>query len=359
MTGADAPPITAVRTTRHDLPLSRPWAHDVTELHVIGVEVSTADGGVGTGISWTPTIGAHAVQALLDHDIRAFVLGRESDPRQLWPRLWRRLHEAGSGGLTTIAMSGVDLALWDLQARRRGLGLTDLLGRRHDSVEVYGSGVNLHYSLDELVAQARRWLAAGYRRIKIKVGRPDPAEDRDRVAAVREVIGPDVALMLDANQRWDLDRATAAMAVLAEAGPAWIEEPLLADDLAGHAELRRRIDTPVALGENLHTWYRFREAIDLGACDVVQPNVVRVGGITPLLEIAALAEERGVALAPHLLPELSGQVALALARPTAVEDVEDASFAATGLLAGPSPVAIEQGRLCSTGALGLGLELRP
>ena len=133
----------------------------------------------------------------------------------------------------------------------------------------------------------QRWRAAGLTAIKIKVGKPDLAEDCERVAAVRAAVGPDVALMIDANQRWDLERATAAMTALEAFDPAWIEEPLLADDLAGHAELRRRITTPVALGENLHTFYRFREAIDLGACDIVQPNVVRVGGITPFLRIAA------------------------------------------------------------------------
>lgn len=349
--------IAQVRTIHHVLPLSRPWAADVTVLHVIGVEITDNLGAVGTGVAWTPTIGAHAVQALLDHDITDFVLGRSTDPETLWPQLWRRLHEAGSGGLTTIAISGIDLALWDLTARNREIGLVDLLGRRHESVEVYGSGVNLHYPIDELLAQVDRWLVAGYRAIKIKVGKPQLAEDCDRVAAVRERIGPDVALMIDANQRWDLAQATTAMTALAEWGPAWIEEPLLSDDLAGYAELRRRIATPLALGENLHTSYRFREAIDLGACDVVQPNVIRVGGITPMLQIAALAAERGVSLHPHLLPEISGQIALALPQATMVEDVEDASFEAIGLLAGPSPIAIEDGRLRNTQALGLGLEL--
>ena len=179
------------------------------------------------------------------------------------------------------------------------------------------------------------------------------------MAAVREVLGPDRDLMIDANQRWDLDRATTAMGVLEAYRPRWIEEPLRADDLAGHAELRRRIATPVAMGENLHTVYRFRDALDVGACDVVQPNVVRVGGVTPFLAIAALADERDVELHPHLLPELSGQLALALERPCLVEDVEDASLTGLGLLAGPSPVTIRDGALTATGAAGLGLQFQP
>ncbi len=348
-----------LRTSWHELALARPWAADVTTIHVVGVQVTDSTGAVGTGLSWTPTIGAHAVRALLDHDISDAVLGGPVDPEVVWPRLWHRLHEAGSGGLTTIAMSGLDLALWDLAGRRRGLSVTNLIGRRRDEVTVYGSGVNLHYSIDELLAQVQRWLAAGFPAIKIKVGKPDLAEDCERVAAVRAAIGPNTALMIDANQRWDLDQATTAMTALEEFDPAWIEEPLLADDLAGHAELRHRIQTPIALGENLHTVYRFRDAIDVGACDIIQPNVVRVGGITPFLRIAALAAEREITLHPHLLPEISGQVALTLDPPAMVEDVEDASFEALGLLSGPSPVVIDGARMRSTGTIGLGLELRP
>jgi L-alanine-DL-glutamate epimerase-like enolase superfamily enzyme len=350
--------IADLRTSWHELALSRPWAADVTKVHVIGVQVTDTTGAVGTGLSWTPSIGAHAVRAMLDHDIRDAVLDGPVDPEVLWPQLWKRLHEAGSGGVTTIAMSGLDLALWDLAGRRRGLSVSELIGRRRDKVRVYGSGVNLHYSLDQLVAQVRRWLAMGYRAVKIKVGKPDLVEDCERVAAVRRAIGPDVALMIDANQRWDLDQATKAMAALEASGPAWIEEPLLADDLPAHAELRRRIQTPIALGENLHTIFRFRDAIDLGACDIIQPNVVRVGGITPFLRIAALAAQRNVILHPHLLPEISGQLALTLESPAMAEDVEDASFSALGLLRSPSPVVIQDGELYATGAPGLGLELR-
>jgi L-alanine-DL-glutamate epimerase-like enolase superfamily enzyme len=136
----------------------------------------------------------------------------------------------------------------------------------------------------------------------------------------------------------------------------WIEEPLLADDLRAHAQLRHMIDVPVALGENLHTVYQFREALRLGACDIVQPNVVRVGGITPFLGIAALAHAHGAQVAPHLLPELSGQLALCLPDATAVEDVEDAGFAQLGALRRPSGVHIDAGWLRADTGPGHGLD---
>lgn len=337
------------------VPLLRPWGPDVREISLIEVSVEDSDGATGFGFSWTPTIGATAVQAHLDHDISAFAIGREADATALWAPLWRHLHEGGGGGITTIAMAGLDLALWDLAARRADAPLTDHLGRRHESATVYGSGVNLHYSLDELVAQAERWVDAGFGAVKVKVGSPELARDVRRIAAVREVIGPDRRLMVDANQRWTLEQAERAIGELAAFDLTWIEEPLRADDLAGHVALRERIEVPIALGENLYTRYRFAEFIDSGGVDLVQPNVVRVGGITPFLEIAALASERGIALAPHLLLELSAQLALALPGEHLVESVEDASFEALGALAAPSPVQVSGATAYTTGQPGLGL----
>jgi L-alanine-DL-glutamate epimerase-like enolase superfamily enzyme len=322
---------------------------------VIATTVGLSDGTEGYGFSWTPTVGARSVLALLSHDIADAATGRVADPEAVWQPLWEHLHEAGGGGVTTIALAGLDLALWDAAARRAGRSLVELLGRKRESVEVYGSGVNLHYSLDALCAQAERWVAAGFDAVKIKVGKPDLAEDIERVAAVRAILGPARRLMIDANQRWDLDRATRAVAALSASSPAWVEEPLRADDLAGHAELARRTPVPIAVGENLHTAYRFAEYLRAGAAGVVQPNIVRVGGITPFRRIARLAREHGVALHPHLLPELSGQLALTLDTEAMAEDVEDAGFGSLGALRGPSPVIVRDGRLATTDHVGLGL----
>ena len=342
------------------VPLTRPWGADVTSVGVIATHVVCSDGAEGWGFSWTPQIGAEAVHAMIAHDIAPVAVGRSADPGELWQPLWQHLHEAGGGGVTTIALAGLDLALWDAAARARDTSLSALLGRRRESVRAYGSGVNLHYPIEELVAQVERWVAIGFDAVKIKVGKPDLGEDVDRVAAVRDVLGPDRALMIDANQRWDLETATRSVMALSDFAPAWIEEPLRADDLAGHAELARRIDVPIAVGENLHTSYRFAEFLRAGAAQIVQPNIVRVGGITPFRRIADIAAEHGATLHPHLLPELSGQLALTLAvgdgaaEPMA-EDVEDAGFGSLGALRDPSPVTIGNGRLTETEHVGLGI----
>lgn len=341
------------------VPLTRPWAADVTSVGVIATHVVRSDGAKGWGFSWTPQIGAEAVLALLQHDIPAFAVGRSAEPAEVWPELWRHLHEAGGGGLTTIAIAGLDLALWDAAARAAGASVSTSIGRRRESVGSYGSGINLHYEIDDLLAQAQRWVDAGFGAVKMKVGSPDLARDVERVAAVRDVIGPDRALMVDANQRWDLDRATTAVEALAASGIAWIEEPLRADDLAGHVELARRLragaGVPIALGENVHNRYRFDDFARSGAAQVVQPNIVRVGGITPFLEIAGDADAAGIDLHPHLLPELSGQLALVLPQEVLVEDIEDAAFGSLGALEDPSPVAIVDGILTEVPHEGLGL----
>lgn len=347
--------IRQISTRSIRVPLRRPWGPDVRDLSLVEVVVEDSAGDHGYGFSWTPSIGAAAVQAHLDHDVTAFAIGRDADAESLWTPLWTHLHEGGGGGITTIAMAGLDLALWDLAARRAGAGITEHLGRRHETAEVYGSGVNLHYPLPELVAQAERWVAAGFEAVKVKVGSPDVADDVERLAAVREVIGPDRRLMIDANQRWTLDQAERAIDALARFDLTWIEEPLRADDLAAHVALRERIDVPIALGENLHTRYRFAEFMDAGVVDVVQPNIVRVGGITPFLAIAAAADDRGVELAPHLLLELSAQLALALPGDHLVEAVEDAAFDELGALAAPSPVIVDGNTVSTTGQAGLGI----
>ncbi|SFC80895.1 mandelate racemase/muconate lactonizing enzyme family protein [Streptomyces aidingensis] len=353
------PLISEVTARAYRVPLPRPWGPEVPANHVIVCRVTLADGRTGTGFTWTPQIGAGAVHALLTQDCRDAVLGRPAHPETVWDELWAHLHEAGSSGITTMAMTAIDTALWDLRAAGAGHSLAEELGLRRETAEVYGSGVNLHYSLEQLTEQARRWKARGHRAVKVKVGHPEVAVDVARIAAVREAVGPDVALMVDANQRWDLLRAREAIEALRPFGLRWVEEPLRADDLAGHVRLRRETGVPVAVGENLRTVHAFRDWLTAGGCDVVQPNVARVGGITPFRRIAELAALWSVPVWPHLLPEVSGQLACALPLPAMVEDVEDASFAALGLLAGEAPVTVRGPVLRLNRVPGLGLRFDP
>ena len=350
--------IEAVRTRLLTRPLLRPWGADVPELHVLVVEVD-AGGETGVGFSWTPTIGPYAVQGLLDHDIAPFAVGRPAHPELLWDDAWLHLHEAGGGGITTIALAGLDLALWDLRAKAAGSSVAGLIGQRTDRLPAYGSGVNLHYSTEELIAQAERWVAAGYRGAKMKVGSPSLERDLERVAAVREVLGPG-PLAGDRRQPalGSAECRDGPSGALAQFDLQWIEEPLRADDLLGYATLRRRIQVPIACGENLHTLYRYREFVAADAVDILQPNIIRVGGITPFLRIAALARSSSRQLAPHLLPDLSAQLAATLPGNVWVEEVEDAGLQALGFVTAPTPVRREGADLVVEGRAGLGFTFR-
>jgi L-alanine-DL-glutamate epimerase-like enolase superfamily enzyme len=161
--------------------------------------------------------------------------------------------------------------------------------------------------------------------------------------------------MVDANQRWDLGRAVAAVAAFEPLRIAWLEEPLRADDLRGHVALKRETGVRIAVGENLHTEYRFAEFLDAGAADVLQPNVIRVGGITPALRIASLVQNASAELAFHLLPELSAQLAFAVPGATRIEVVESARFGELGALAEPSGLEFRDGRVTGSPRLGLGI----
>jgi len=331
--------VTGVISKVYRLPMPRPWGPAVTCQYLIATTVQSSDGSTGQGFSWAVRAGAQAIAAMLDADCRPVAVGGPVAPGAAWDRLWWHLREAG-GGITRLAMAAIDIGLWDLHAKAAGMSLADLLGRQRDQVPVYASGVNRHLTLDELEEQVRRWIAAGHTRVKIKVGLPSLDEDLERVAAVRRIIGPARPLMVDANQLWDMPTARRAARALSAFDIFWLEEPLPAEDIQAYARLRAAIDVPVAAGESLYTEAQFRDMLLAGACDYLQPNVCRVGGITPFLRIARLSRLFGIPVMPHLLPDISGQLALCLPLPGMVEDIDEGSFAALGALARPSGVVI-------------------
>jgi L-alanine-DL-glutamate epimerase-like enolase superfamily enzyme len=346
--------VSGVTTCTYRLPMPVPWGPDATSQYLIAATVRGSDGGSGQGFSWTVRAGALAVHAMVDSDCGRIAEGGPVEPTAAWDRMRWQLREAG-GGVTTLAMSAIDIGLWDMRAKAAGLSLVDLIGRQRDQVPAYASGVNRHLSMDELTEQVRRWLEAGHTRFKIKVGLPSMDEDVRRVAAVRQLIGPDRLLMVDANQLWDLPTARRAARELAVFDIFWLEEPLPAEDFQAYARLRAGIDVPLAAGESLYTEAQFRDLLLAGAVDFVQPNVCRVGGITPFLRIARLAWLFDVPVMPHLLPDISGQLAMCLPAECMVEDIDTGSFAALGALAGPSGVVVDGGSIHACTGPGHGL----
>lgn len=331
--------ITGVTSRTYRLAMPRPWGPTVKYQYLIATTVDSSDGSSGQGFSWAVQTGARSIQAMVDADCGPVAVGGPVAPAAAWDRMWWHLREAG-GGITTLAMAAVDIGLWDLQAKVAGLSMTDLIGRQRDRVPAYASGVNRHLRLDELMEQVSRWIATGHTRVKIKVGLPSLEEDIERVDAVRRIIGPSRLLMVDANQLWDLPTARRAARALAPFDIFWLEEPLPAEDFQAYAQLRAAIDIPVAAGESLYTEAQFRDMLLAGGCDYLQPNVCRVGGITPFLRIARFSRLFDIPVMPHLLPDISGQLAMCLPLPSMIEDIDEGSFAALGALASPSGVVV-------------------
>ncbi|KQT11557.1 L-talarate/galactarate dehydratase [Ramlibacter sp. Leaf400] len=313
-----------VRLSSCYLPLAQPISDakvltgrqkPMTEIAMLFAEIQTRDGHQGLGLSYSKRAGgpgqfAHA------KEVAPALLGEDpSDIARLWTKLCWAGASVGRSGLATQALGAFDVALYDLKARRAGLPLARLLGAQRDSVACYNtSGGFLHTPTDQLLVNAAASRERGIGGIKLKVGQPDGRLDIQRVEAVRKHLGDDAPLMVDANQQWNRPAAQRMCRTLEQFHLVWIEEPLDAYDNEGHAALAASLDTPIATGEMLTSAAEHAELIRHRAADYLMPDAPRVGGITPFLKIAALAEHAGVMLAPHFAMEL--HVHLAATYPT-------------------------------------------
>jgi L-alanine-DL-glutamate epimerase-like enolase superfamily enzyme len=321
--------IASVTITSVVLPLTNPISdakvltgrqRAMTEVVFLFAEIRTEEGHEGVGFGYSKRAGGPA-QFAHAKEIAADLIGE--DPHDI-ARLWTKLVWAGASvgrsGASTQAIGAMDIALWDLKAKRAGLPLAKLLGAHRDSVPCYNtSGGFLHESTEQVLDNASRTIAEGIGGIKIKVGQPDWGEDLRRVRAVREHIGDRTPLMVDANQQWDRPTAMRVSRALEEFDLTWIEEPLDAYDAEGHAQLARSLDTAIATGEMLTSVPEHYELIRHGSVDIIQPDAPRIGGITPFLKLAALAEHSNLQMAPHFAMEIHLHLAAAYPHGTWVE----------------------------------------
>lgn len=302
--GDDAAVIVSIETYALAVPLAKPIADSTAAMShwtVPVVEIRTADGRVGTGIS-----GVHCAPELLADVIGKYyapsLLGSSSeDILGTWKRLyWLPTHWMGRAGVMHMALAMVDIALWDLAAQRAAAPLWQVLGGTAADVEAYNTdGGWLNFTESELTRDLLSLVDNGWQRVKIKVGKSDWREDVRRVEAVRAAIGDDVTLMCDANQRWDVSTACRILPYLEEARMDWVEEPLHADDLGGHAKLQRSTILDIAAGESIYSYQQFSSFIEADAFRVVQVDATRVGGVTEWLQVAAHAAAKGLRIAPH------------------------------------------------------------
>ncbi len=292
----------------------------MTEVVFLFAEITTELGHQGLGFSYSKRAGGPAQYAHAKEVAQGLIGEDPNDIGRIYTKLLWAGASVGRSGVATQALAAVDIALYDLKAKRAGLPLAKLLGSYRDSVQTYNtSGGFLNATLEGVKERATQSLADGIGGIKIKVGLPDSREDLRRVAGIREHIGADVPLMVDANQQWDRATALRMGRQLEEFNLVWIEEPLDAYDFEGHAHLAHVLDTPIATGEMLASVAEHKGLISANGCDIIQPDAPRVGGITQFLRLAALADERGLGLAPHFAMEIHLHLAAAYPREPWVE----------------------------------------
>jgi L-alanine-DL-glutamate epimerase-like enolase superfamily enzyme len=271
------------------------------------VDVSTDEGITGSTYLWgySPA-GARSLAEVLVELGEAAIGEDPCFATRLWRRNWQQIQQWGHRGLAVIAMSAIDIAAWDIVGKATERPLAHLLGANSDRVHVYASeGLWLDRDPAALAREADELVGRGFRGVKMRLGRPRMADDLAAVAAVREAIGPDVALMIDVNQGWDVAYAIRIGRHLEEFGLSWLEEPTQHDDLAGHAQIAAALDTPIASGEKLYSPQGLREAMEARAFDIAMPDVERIGGVTGWMRTAALAEAWNLPVCSHLFPEVS------------------------------------------------------
>ncbi|HEX4467672.1 MAG TPA: enolase C-terminal domain-like protein [Solirubrobacteraceae bacterium] len=355
---AEQVPVVALRARTFTIPTDRPEADGTFSWHsttLVLVEAD-ADGCTGLGYSYTAGAAAEVVHELL----REAVLGSDAlSPQAAWEQMHRAVRNVGYPGLVASAISAADVALWDLKARLLGLALSSLIGRVRRCVPVYGSGGFTSYSDEELERQLRGWAELGMGAVKMKVG-AEPERDLERVRRARAAIGEQVRLFVDANGAYSRKQALALAKLFhEEAGASWFEEPVSSDDLEGLALLRDRAPAgmEIAAGEYGYDLYYFRRMLDAGAVDVLQADVTRCGGITQLLQVAALCAARGLRLSAHTSPTLHAHVGSTIAPLAHVEYFHDHARIEQMLFDGTPPL-IDGALEPDAQAPGHGLSLR-
>ena len=275
---------------------------------VVTARVTDTDGGEGVGYTFTCGVNGGAIADILGREMPPLLQGRDADLIEaIWKDMWWAFHYGGRGGPTVLALSALDMALWDLKAKKAGMPLWRLLVGFDPNVPCYAGGIDIDLTAQELIDQTHANFANGHRAIKMKVGRDRLSEDVAKIAAMRDAFGPDLPLMVDANMKYTVDSAVRAARAFLPFDLVWFEEPIPPDDPAGHARILRDGGIPIASGENLRSLWEFRTAID-GGVTFPEPDVTNCGGITPFMKIARLAEAFHLPVTSHGAHDITVQL---------------------------------------------------
>ena len=311
-----------------------------------------SDGACGTGYSYTIGTGGHSVVVLIEHTLAPALIGKDAERLEaIWRDLFFCTHATAVGAITSLALATIDMALWDLKCKKAGLPLWQVAGGSRDRIPLYSTeGGWLHLEPQALVDDALAMQEKGFKGSKIKIGRAHISEDDARLSAVRAAVGAGYEIMSDGNQGFTLSEAIRRAPMLEEHGIGWFEEPLAADDINAHLELSRRTSVPIAVGESLYSPSQFKDYLQIGAASIVQVDVARIGGITPWLKVAHLAEAFNVMVCPHFLMEIHVSLVCAVSNAKWLEYIPQLD-SITG-----TKMKIENGLAFPPDVAGLGIE---
>lgn len=309
--------VARVETRPVTVTLTQPIGSALGQIRSFGcilVFVHCDSGVIGENLIFTLNNRRTRVLQAMVEELGDLIIGRDAGHiANFWSRAWKDINFLGHKGVPVVGISALDGALWDALGKSTNTPLYRILGGAMDRVPVYYSGgLWLSSSTRELVEEAQRYAAAGFKAMKMRLGSSDPATDLARVAAVREAIGPSIKLMADANQGLNESQAIQLGRALEKFNLTWFEEPLPAWDLDGLARVAAELDTPIASGETEYTRYGFRRMLELRSADVLMPDLQRVGGVSEFMRVGHMAESHDVPVSSHLFPETSLQVLGAL-----------------------------------------------
>jgi L-alanine-DL-glutamate epimerase-like enolase superfamily enzyme len=348
-----------IRTTILRVPWPQtPWLKghafgDARNLLVL--EVETKGGIVGMGYLFSFRPGLRTIDAALKETILPRVIGKDATAVEaIWHDLWRTTVTYNRGGIVTMAMSALDIALWDAVGKRAGLPLHRLWGHYRSQIPAYGSGCFRGSGGDGMIAKALHYKSQGYKAIKMQMAHtPDLRRDVDNVRRMREALGPDIAIMIDINQGWTADVAIAQGRKIVDYDIYWLEEPVIAEDFKGYMRVAQALPMIRIVGGETHfTRFDLRPFFEEPRCPILQPDPMR-GGFTDLRKTAALADTWNIAIAPHLFPELNVQLLASIPNGIWIEDMglsEDLWV---------DPVPVVNGMITAPERPGHGLAFKP